>query len=879
MLSPGDVFDRYVIEGPLGRGGMGSVYRARDRKLERLVALKVMSVEAGSEQTRADARARLLREGRAAAALDHPNAVVIHDVGEADGTPFIAMELVPGRTLRQLLGEPKLSWGRKMSWLVDVAKVLSAAHKAGLIHRDVKPENVMVRNDGVVKVLDFGIARRVTAPLGSVGADGAVVSTVTTDGVAVGTPIYMSPEQIRCEKLDARTDQFGWGVTAYEVLSGTLPWPIDNSLKMLAAILTNEPAAVHVAAPQVPPWIDPIIRRALSKNKDDRFPSMDDLIRAVGDAWVSRDDSIPPHSSPPFSVDATGSVLLSKSTKDPGRSRSGHAATRKVRIVAALSIGILAISGVVYGVRSVRGPTVAAMAMTDAPPPQSNHPEALNAYAAGLQALRDGNMRGSSELFEQAAKLDSSLAAANLRQLLLLDRDADQLGDFFQQVVQHRSRLSARDQVILDAIAPCMQKHPYDYDEAVRRLKVLAQKYPGDAEIWWTLGRFEGRASAFEDAIRSLDRAATLDPRFGGALYMKAYYQAIIGQFDKSFATIDACVASSPTASACMLLRMSLRRERGECAEIETEARHLLAIRPSDVRGLTHLALAQQALGRPMEAVRATLEHRFRQSDDRDRERARLNTDIALAIVEGDFEGALARMPDLRKSIVSERTRDPYTEAAATHVGLLVETGDLEGAGQVATQYLKEREGWPPSPHRHDNAIRADRVPLFLLAQRNAGIITHQVFERERAGWVEAWIPKTGREYRRLLWVYAWPASVETPEEAARALKELERAGGLPPMRFTYRGDGAIGNTYLLAGRKADAREHLERAVRVCSGIEDPFGMPQTWLALGAARAATGEAKGACEAYAKVVAQWGRARPRSVTAEAAAERAKKLGCP
>jgi eukaryotic-like serine/threonine-protein kinase len=159
MLKPGDTFERYTIDAAIGHGGMGVVYRAHDSRLDRRVALKVLG--GGVDRGQGDGDARLLREARAAAALDHPNAVSIFDVGEHEGATYIVMELVSGRTLREVVGDASVPVATRVTWLADVARALAAAHRRGLVHRDIKPENVMVRDDGVVKVLDFGIARRI----------------------------------------------------------------------------------------------------------------------------------------------------------------------------------------------------------------------------------------------------------------------------------------------------------------------------------------------------------------------------------------------------------------------------------------------------------------------------------------------------------------------------------------------------------------------------------------------------------------------------------------------------------------------------------------------------------------------------------------------
>ncbi len=282
MLKAGDSFERYTIEAPIGQGGMGAVYRAHDPRLGRRVALKVIADRAdGTDGT--DANARLLREARAAAALDHPNAVSIFDVGELGGAPYIVMELVLGRTLRSVIGDGTVSLATRVEELADVARALAGAHRRGLIHRDIKPENVMVRSDdGRVKVLDFGIARRTSGGIDPHGATQApALSTLTASGVKLGTPVYMAPEQIRGDALDGRADQFSWGVVAYELLAGRLPWRGGDALAVMASVLTDAVDGASLDAAAVPPAVQAVVLRALAKRPEDRFPSMDDVVRAL----------------------------------------------------------------------------------------------------------------------------------------------------------------------------------------------------------------------------------------------------------------------------------------------------------------------------------------------------------------------------------------------------------------------------------------------------------------------------------------------------------------------------------------------------------------------------------------------------------------------
>jgi len=266
---------------------MGEVYRAFDTQLARSVALKRLLP--GDERERPDWVARMLREARAAAAFNHPNAVAIYDVGEHDGLPFLVMELVDGQSLRAKVGATEPGWQTRVGWMIDVGRALGAAHAAGLVHRDVKPDNVMVRAaDGVVKVLDFGIARSAGDPRRvDASADTALPSlgTITREGVSVGTPAYMSPEQIRSEALDGRSDQFAWGVMLFELLAGKLPWgDATDALPLVAAVLTGEVESLASARPGLPAELDAVVARATAKRAADRYASMNDAVTALAAA-------------------------------------------------------------------------------------------------------------------------------------------------------------------------------------------------------------------------------------------------------------------------------------------------------------------------------------------------------------------------------------------------------------------------------------------------------------------------------------------------------------------------------------------------------------------------------------------------------------------
>jgi ABC-type branched-subunit amino acid transport system substrate-binding protein len=303
-FAPGDRFDRYTIEALLGRGGMARVYRAYDAVLHRSVALKVVDpdMEDPAEGDPSErAAASILHEARAAAALNHPNVVSIHDVAEVDHTAFIAMELVEGQNLRTFIGDANVPMHERIRWIADVARALAAAHKRGLVHRDVKPENVMVTEEGVVKVLDFGIARRPKAraadfatPKGLLPLGGAVgQETLAGKGTLLGTPRYMAPEQMSNDPVDARADQFSWGVLAYELLSGKSPWTTSDYLLLLAEILSRDPPPLADIAKDVPARVAAVVTKTLSKAPSDRFESTDEIVKTLAPY------AKPPASQPP----------------------------------------------------------------------------------------------------------------------------------------------------------------------------------------------------------------------------------------------------------------------------------------------------------------------------------------------------------------------------------------------------------------------------------------------------------------------------------------------------------------------------------------------------------------------------------------------------
>lgn len=275
-LSSGTKLGPYEIESPVGAGGMGEVYRARDTRLSRDVALKILP------ESFAGAGDRLLRfetEARAVAALNHPNILAVFDIGQHNGSPYMVSELLEGHTLREAFQDGPLPQRKALEYAVQIAQGLASAHERGIVHRDVKPENIFVTRDGRVKILDFGLAKQAQA---AAVADGATMtSSHTAAGMVLGTAGYMSPEQVKGDPADARSDIFAFGAVLYEMLCGSRAFHRDTTAETMTAILREDPQEFSGSGHPISPALDRIVRRCLEKDPEQRFQSAKDLSFAL----------------------------------------------------------------------------------------------------------------------------------------------------------------------------------------------------------------------------------------------------------------------------------------------------------------------------------------------------------------------------------------------------------------------------------------------------------------------------------------------------------------------------------------------------------------------------------------------------------------------
>jgi serine/threonine protein kinase len=427
----GQTISHYRIVGQLGAGGMGVVYRAEDVRLGRSVALKFVSTDLGQDMR---AVQRLRSEARAASALNHANICTIYDIDEHEGHPFIVMELMKGRALRDMLAHGPLKIHQVLDIGIEVADALNAAHSEGIIHRDIKPGNIFVTERGHVKILDFGLAK-LTTLFESTRTTREVIER-TVEGVTLGTVAYMSPEQATGEELDGRTDLFSLGVVLYECATGRQPFTGKTSASVLAAILNRAPVAPVVLNPELPVRLQDVINNCLEKDRELRYQSAADLRADL--KRVRRDIESGQSSAVPAARPGSGST----STREL-RSGSPSASAPSVRglrgwaIVASVAMVMAAAGGSYVMLRREppRPPTSEATA-----PPQPD-PAVASRLALATARYDARNYRAAVAYAEQVLRID----AKNAEAVKIRDESQRALDKFDAAIAEARRRLAARD--------------------------------------------------------------------------------------------------------------------------------------------------------------------------------------------------------------------------------------------------------------------------------------------------------------------------------------------------------------------------------------------------------------------------------------------------
>jgi serine/threonine protein kinase len=330
-LPPGTRIGQYEVLGLVGAGGMGEVYRGRDTRLQRTVAIKVITGDLVDDHI----IGRFEGEALSASALNHPGILTVHEYGEHQGMHYLVTEFIDGETLRQRLQRGALRIDEALDIAIQIAAALETAHAAGLIHRDVKPENVMLRPDGYVKVLDFGLAKAAVTP--DTLSGGETISARTQPGIMLGTIGYMAPEQVRCMPVDQRADIWSLGVIVHEMLTGDSPFAARTASDVIASVLERQPPKLVDRGVVAPVELEDAIGRALAKDRADRFQSVKDFLRELRRIKQIVDREVETRSGMPTTL--TGTPTLEEAIPTRARSRTWVWVAAMLAVVALVVVG------------------------------------------------------------------------------------------------------------------------------------------------------------------------------------------------------------------------------------------------------------------------------------------------------------------------------------------------------------------------------------------------------------------------------------------------------------------------------------------------------------------------------------------------------------
>lgn len=494
----GQTISHYRIIAKLGEGGMGVVYLAEDTHLARRVAIKFLS---SSDPLY---RARFLREARAVSALSHPNIAAVYDYGETeDGQPYIVMELVKGQTLSQLLEADTLTLARSIQIVISIAEALSEAHHQGIVHRDVKPSNVVVNERGQVKVLDFGLVKQL-AEMGNGNIDPSaptLFSLRTRSDVIVGTPLYLSPEQATGKPVDGRSDLFALGAVLYECITGRSAFAGQSVIEIGAQVIHVNPPAPSKITLGIPSELDRITMKALEKKVDSRYQTAEEFLKDLQGVLPSLSAS---QTAKPISRLTSPSVPLRTSALT-----TLTETLRRPRV----SLGTLAIAVVVIAV------SVVGLGYMLRPKPYKPSAVALDWYNKGTENLRNGLFLQAKLAFEQAVNADQNypLAHARLAEALTeLEYVGDAKNEMLRvtELVPNRSQLPRVDALYLDAIqATVMGQFP----NAISAYKEIARLMPDQPQVYFDLGRAYEKNNDLDKAIESYREATNRDSQSAAA--------------------------------------------------------------------------------------------------------------------------------------------------------------------------------------------------------------------------------------------------------------------------------------------------------------------------------------------------------------------------
>ena len=622
----------YQIIKKLGAGGMGEVYLAQDTRLDRKVAIKILLAKALED---GHARKRMLREAKAAATLDHPNICTIHEVNEEGDDPFIVMQYVEGETLWDKAMNSPLAPAEVVQIGIQAAEALAEAHSKGIIHRDIKPQNVIITPRGQVKILDFGLAKLLPIE-GAVDSEARTETRLTEQGQILGTVAYMSPEQLKGYDSDARSDIFSLGVTLYESATGKHAFAGNSKIEISSQVLHVEPPLPSQIAPGIPPGLEEIILKAMTKDVEARYQSANALLADLRTLQTSLSIGSGLLTIPPRSAVVTAAV-----------SRAWKRRPVKVGVF----IAPLLIVGILLGLRIWH------------PPLHQPSPEARTWYDQGLVAMRAGTYYQASKRLERSIELDDqyALSHARLAETYLETNSTERAQEELLRALSLAAGRSASDPTYLDAVAATVRR---DFPAAVGYYQKILDRAPTSekADAYVDLGRAYERNENLDKAMESYHEATKRDPQ-------------------------------SPLGFLRLAALYSRRQDSPHAEEAFKEAEKLYQVMSND-EGRVEVLYQRGALlartGKLPEA-RAQLEQVLEILKNVDNKYQLVRTQLQLSLVSRD-EGNIDRAKELAAEAIRVAQASNIKNIATqglTDLGLaLVSRGDFEEAGKYLRQAL-----------------------------------------------------------------------------------------------------------------------------------------------------------------------------------------------
>jgi serine/threonine-protein kinase len=691
---------------------------------------------------------------------------------------------------------------------------------------------------------------------------------VTSDaGRVLGTPEYMSPEQAMGEPLDVRSDVFSFGIVLYEMLSRARPFTGTSTGALLVAIARDPVPPLRERAPEVDEVTADLVMRCLAKSPAARFAHGGEILSALGGSG-----------SPKAASFSRGDVAPVART--PGERPNA----RPLAAISLVAIACLSVAGWWAYRRSAPVPVPASASsasaaassgrivrLIDLPPPASGNPEALAALAEGMQAQYDG-LNSSYRPFIRARELDPMLAVASLR-LAEMFVAAGQLGEArrdYRVLLGCIDHLSPRDRSFANALEPIAMSDPPDWDLGTNRLRALHLANPQDVDIQVSLARVLLQASRGERAVLSEARALAesaieLDPRF--ALAWDTLSRALSSaRPEEARRAAEECLRQAPRATNCISTLASDAARSGDCKEMGRYGRRWIAISPDDRVGYS-LVASSLAAGGAADSLDEALAQAVAHTVPSDRDARRQQWAAARAALAGDFVTADAAAIALGSTTAG--IFDPRSESAVLRVEIARERGDAAAAAAIASGFVKRRGAFEPPP------LEGDVLPFMLAAERAGGLLSPEDLAAQMDAWRRDLRAQLGRNLPPEAWLVGDARIVTGRADAEAALASRPPVDELVLMRAP----GRTGHVLFLANHLDDAVPLLAEAARSCEVLEDPLVQLRYTHELGLAREGLGDRTGACDAYARVLARWGHAKPRSVTADEARAHAAKLGCP